>query len=201
MQVYSLRRFSRLLPSGALILFFWQSLCTTSSAAVVVNMTESGGDVVAVGIGTLDVTDLSTSQTVSGNGIFPVAGVFQGGAGGTGDLYGTISGPASFGTGGAYGKSNGTGDGPVGICMSLFCGSSDMSVIVPTGHAVTNTLSFTETYSGESFASLGLTPGTYVWTWGAANPDSFTINILVPEPSTWALLWLGFVPASLRWRR
>ena len=64
---------------------------------------------------------------------------------------------------------------------------------------------------GGSFASLGLTPGIYTWNWGSgANADSLTINIgtaippgAVPEPSTWAMLILGFgaVGGALRRRK
>jgi hypothetical protein len=41
---------------------------------------------------------------------------------------------------------------------------------------------------------MKLTPGKYVYTWGSgADDDSLTVNIgEVPEPSTWAMLLLGF---------
>jgi hypothetical protein len=57
-------------------------------------------------------------------------------------------------------------------------------------------LSDTSTYDNATFASLGATPGTYTWTWGSgAHADSFTLQIgaaAVPEPSTWAMMLLGF---------
>jgi PEP-CTERM motif len=57
-------------------------------------------------------------------------------------------------------------------------------------------LSETSTYLGATFASLGVTPGQYVYTWGSGDhADSFTINIgasPVPEPSTWAMMLIGF---------
>jgi hypothetical protein len=46
----------------------------------------------------------------------------------------------------------------------------------------------------QSFASLGLTPGSYLYHWGSgANADSLTIEIgnpggAVPEASTWAMM-------------
>ena len=39
-------------------------------------------------------------------------------------------------------------------------------------------LSDTSTYDGQTFGSLFVTPGTYVWTWGTgADADSFTLQI------------------------
>jgi hypothetical protein len=44
--------------------------------------------------------------------------------------------------------------------------------VVPAGYTSGSALSETDTYAGKTFASMGLTPGTYVWKWGAfANAD------------------------------
>jgi hypothetical protein len=55
-------------------------------------------------------------------------------------------------------------------------------------------LSDESVYANQSFKSLGLTPNVYVYQWGSgATADSLTIVIGdVPEPSTWALMLLGF---------
>jgi hypothetical protein len=38
-----------------------------------------------------------------------------------------------------------------------------------------------------------VTPGTYEWTWGTGANQNFTLDIaVIPEPSTWALMALGF---------
>jgi hypothetical protein len=58
-------------------------------------------------------------------------------------------------------------------------------------------LSF-DIFNNSTFASLGLNPGIYTWTWGTGvHADSFTINIggliSVPEPSSLVLLATGAV--------
>jgi hypothetical protein len=58
----------------------------------------------------------------------------------------------------------------------------------------TTPLSDTATYTGQTFSSLGVTPGRYEWTWGDGANQNFTLVIggTVPEPSTWAMMLIGF---------
>jgi PEP-CTERM motif len=51
-----------------------------------------------------------------------------------------------------------------------------------------------DTYLSQTLSSLGPTPGTYEWTWGSGANQNFTLVVgsAVPEPSTWAMLLLGF---------
>ena len=53
---------------------------------------------------------------------------------------------------------------------------------VPTGYVSGTVLSDSATYSGKTLASLGVTPGTYVWTWGTGANQNFTLQIPVPPP-------------------
>ncbi len=100
-------------------------------------------------------------------------------------FYSGLTGPASFGTGGMKSASAGSGD-----LVGFYRSSTDL--VVPSGYASGTALSDSDTYTGQSFATLGITPGTYTYTWGTgANADSLTINAVVPEPSTWALLAVG----------
>ncbi|MBU3666781.1 MAG: hypothetical protein FGM15_13035 [Chthoniobacterales bacterium] len=68
------------------------------------------------------------------------------------------------------------------------------------GTPVTGTL----TWSNKSFATLQVTPGTYVWSWTG---DSMTMNIgspapAIPEPGTWAAAALLVGGAGyVRWRK
>ena len=66
---------------------------------------------------------------------------------------------------------------------------------LPQDYVSGSLLNSSDTWSGQSFSSLGLTPGTYTWTWGSgADADFFTMNIsnsAVPEPSSLLLLGSG----------
>ena len=47
------------------------------------------------------------------------------------------------------------------------------------------------TFDNQTFASLGVTPGTYEWTWGTGPNQNFTVNIVaaaVSEPASVLLL-------------
>lgn len=99
-----------------------------------------------------------------------------------------ISGPISFGTGTT--KSPNTGSGNfVGID-----GSGDV-IFVPQGYVSGAALSDTMTFNNATFSSLGVTPGTYEWSWGTGTNQNFTLQIgpaAVPDSgSTFALLALA----------
>src|SRR5205814_10344200 len=97
--------------------------------------------------------------------------VYAGGGGGGVGMYKGITGPSRFGSGGIFGTTTSSGD-PVGTRIS------DMTLGVPHGYVSGATLSDSMTFNNATFASLGVTPGTYVWTWGTGleNQD-FTLVI------------------------
>jgi PEP-CTERM motif len=67
-------------------------------------------------------------------------------------------------------------------------------LIVPAQY-VGDPLAETSTYLNATFASLGMKPGTYNWSWGSGDhADTFTLQIgaAAPEASTWAMLLMGF---------
>jgi hypothetical protein len=71
-------------------------------------------------------------------------------------------------------------------------------LVVPAGYVSGSALADSSTYDNRTFATLGATPGVYVYTlWSGATADSFTVDIgvPVPEPASALLLvlLLGFV--------
>jgi hypothetical protein len=184
-------------PAWLLMLASCALCVTTAQAEYVAIFTEDGPDVVEVGGGTLDVTDL----TIVGRGA--ITHPFVSGATGayvsgsrddTGSSFiGRFDGPATFGSGSLFKPTESAGD-PVG-----FSASSGF-VYVPDSYVSGDPLSKTSTYADATFASLGITPGTYVYSWGAgADADTLTIVIggSVPEPSALAMTLVGF--AALGW--
>lgn len=169
-----------------------------AQAAYVVTLTQvpdasqpSGFDVVANGSGALDLTGLSSTGPGAPGPveIHPHAGLIVTGFSADVSSYVGFMGPASFGSGGETFASVWTGD-------FVAIDSFDNALVVPLNYSGGG-LSNTATYDNATFASLGVTPGVYTWTWGAsplAPPvDSFTLKVgVVPEPSTWTMMALGF---------
>ena len=190
------------LAAGLLLL---SGVTSTVQGAVIVNVVETGGDVVFSGSGTLDVSGL-TSQG-SGN---LLAGSDFGkelflGAAPNGfaavDFYGAtgqVSAPAALFAGDRFITPQ-LGAGPrFGMAIEAFNGQVDPAVTVPAGYVSGTMLSSTSTYSGQTLAGLGLIPGSYTWSW--AN-DSLTLNIVaIPIPATAWLFPAGLI-ACMGWMR
>ena len=150
------------------------SLFTIQPAeAYTVTLEQMGSNVVATGSGAINLTGL----TFKSHGLFfnpriqaDVGNIITGPTGGMGDvdLYSGFTGPTSFGSRGFFSPNTGSGD-TVGNVAGLD---------VPHGYVSGQALSDSMTFNNETFASLGVTPGTYVWTWGTGLPNqNFTLII------------------------
>ncbi len=151
---------------------------------------------VVTGSGSLDLTGLTFYETsFYGASVDPSqAELLVGPLGGNIDIYTGASGPSSFGTGGSTFASSGTGD-----VVSVL---EDNYVSVPAGYVSGDPLSDSSTYDNTTFAALGLTPGTYTWTWGEAPDDSFVLNIgTTPLPAALPLFAGGLGMLGLFSRR
>jgi|SRR5665213_1041643 len=169
-----------------------------AQAGYVVDLTQQGANVVATGSGAIDLTGLSLLyQTEDVGFIAPdFATIFTGPANSTLDNYYTgVTGPTSFGSGAVgIAASGGSGD-IVGNAIILLDNLSFADILaVPSNYVSGDPLSDTSTFTGQTFSTLGVTPGTYEWTWGTGTNQNFTLVIgsAVPEPSTWAMMLLGF---------
>jgi hypothetical protein len=179
-------------------------LCTPSAqAAFVMDLTQEGSNVVGTGRGSIDLTDLTLIASGGAGNlaiIGPLFGAIQFTAAEASiDFFAGFSGPTSFGTGDLTPASSGSG-----VFVGII-GNQPAELILPHGYVSGNTLSDGATWESASLSSLGATPGTYEWTWGTgAHADSFTLQIgpaAVPEPSTWAMMLLGFAGLGLAgWR-
>jgi VPDSG-CTERM motif len=150
---------------------FW----VQSAHAYTITLEQVGSNVVGNGNGAINLTGLSF-EFESGAGlvagiqpnhavILPVGGDFELNA------YSGFTGPANFGSGGFISATTSSGD-------PIFLFAGDGEIFLPTGYVSGSPLSDGMTFSNATFATLGVTPGTYVWTWGTGLPNqNFTLVI------------------------
>jgi hypothetical protein len=171
--------FKPILATTLAIVLTWLLSVRPAQAGYTVTVQQVGPDVVATGSGPLDLAGLSN---LGGSGlglassaqIGPDSGtIVTGPTRTTNDKYtGTVVGPTNFGIGGLTFASSGSGD-RVGITAL-----PGFVLRVPTGYVSGTALSDSATYIGKTFATLGVTPGTYVWTWGPGANQNFTLDVV-----------------------
>jgi hypothetical protein len=168
------------------------------ASVLTVDITEQGSDVDVTATGSLDLSGMTyktsgTSQTSIGPQ-FGFLGVGSAPDAYAADLYqGVIGGPLDFGPGSGIFSYPTSGTG-----IPFEINRQQNSITVQSGYASGTAISDTNVYSNATLSSLGITPGTYTWTWnGGAN--SVVLNA-TPEPASLSLLAISGV-AMLRRRR
>jgi hypothetical protein len=140
-----------------------------------VTITEVGPDVVWSGSGSFNLTDLTLvgSQMISA-GFNGNNAIWAIGPSASADQYsGITSFPSTFGSTSIPVSS--TIDSTFGI---LTFGPSGRMLLVPSGYTSNTFISGKATYSTQTIAGMGLTPGTYVYSWGSGpNADQITMII------------------------
>jgi hypothetical protein len=189
-KVKSLKFFKATLATTLAIVLAWLLSVRPAQAGYTVTLQQVGPDVVATGSGAIDLTGLTFSGSTSLDpAIRPAIGHFgnrtlsafinTGPTSSTVDFYVGASGPESFGTLVFTSASSGSGD-MVGISVG---GTNGNFLSVPRGYVSGNALSDSATYIGKTFATLGVTPGTFVWTWGPGANQNFTLDVVAAAVS------------------
>jgi len=92
------------------------------------------------------------------------------------DAYIGFTGPTNFGVGTQFLANIGSGDF-VALFQGIAFGGVGDVLFVPTGYVSGTALLDSMTFNNTTFASLGVTPGTYVWSWGDGANQRFTLRI------------------------
>jgi hypothetical protein len=172
----------------------------SSYGAATITFTEVGPDVQASISGTLNTAGLASTvgTTIKGQ-VNPASALAVVGdaAASNSDRFSGITGPTSLGTGNTTVFAFSGSGGHFGVDLSA---APNNLLIVPSGF-VNGATSGNSTWTSHSFVTLGLTPGTYTYTWGS---DSLTIQIgpapaptAVPSLSEWMQLILILMVMTL----
>lgn len=174
-----------------------------ATAAVTITIEQSGNDLVATASGSLDISG-ATSCGAAG----PIPAIFEFLAA---DNYAYIVGAVpSAGADVCLGLTFGTAQPLHSAAFSFFPssgsggmvgvenGGTGLNLFVPSGYVSGSPISATSTWAGQTLASMGLTPGTYVFDYSADNVtyvviDSNTAPAQVPVMPVWMVAVLSLL--------
>jgi hypothetical protein len=173
-------------------------------AAFIVTFSQDGANVDASGSGSFNLSALTSAGPIGVNPLVrPQSAWFETGQRTdptfSADQYSGITGPGSFGPGGITNANSFSGS-----IVGLFLGD----LLVPLGYTSNQNITTAATWNNATISSLGLTPGTYTYTWGSGpTADSLTVRVnpaatAVPEPASLTLLAIGAAGlAGYGWRK
>jgi hypothetical protein len=133
-----------------------------------VSISQVGNDVVWNGSGSFNLAALTSGGTQTiGGGYQAIQAVWAIGPIVTVDTYsGTITYPSTFGGGGVGVTSN------TGSTFGILPGGSGRLLYVPSGYVSNTVINGSSTYANQTITGMGLTPGTYTWSWGTGGNTS-----------------------------
>lgn len=151
-------------------------------AGFTVTVSQVGPNVVWSGSGSFNLTDLTLNQNFPGvssgyNSQFAqfIVGSSSNATTYSGSSFTTF--PTTFGAPGGAPPVSSTSGSIFGIVQTSGSGGP-REVLVPQGYTSGTVITGSATYNGQTIAGLGLTSGTYVWSWGSgAGSGSLTLII------------------------
>ena len=155
---------------------YWNSWVSSgASGDFNVTITQVGNDVVWNGSGSFNLDALTANGNPTiGGGYQASQAIWAVGPNVSVDSYsGTITFPTSFGTGSAGVSSN------TGSTFGILPGGSGRLLYVPLGYTSNTNISGSSTYDNQTIAGMGLTPGTYTWSWGSGENASTLVMIII----------------------
>jgi hypothetical protein len=161
-------------------------------AGFIATIQQVGSNVVITGSGTINTAALTLGGATGNESfVYPdYPALLFDASGATYSLYSLAStGPSNYGSGAETFTSSASG-----AAVGFEQGGFD-EIALPVGYTSGASLSDSMTFAGTTIAALGITPGTYIWTWGSVGNESadffeITTNATsaVPEPASMVLV-------------